>query len=241
MREFLTTKKIKETKTAAGKKLYTVQRLRSEVRSLIKEANKILYDLDKSKKSQYLKQYAADIEKNLVRGGKDREGFVQMDVKYMRSKELRTVYNALSALIEADKESAEYAKRLAGRKQQMYEKTKATLGNKDLTFEEYETMYAMWEKYSDVLDNFEYSDVIEYIQSTGKKPGQIVEDIKRGENRLKEFDINVDNMNDRSIVLKYLKNETAIEGAMQQLVNAGFNGSKKELFYKANELIGRQK
>ena len=241
MKEFLTTKKIKETKTSEGKKLYTVQRLRSEVRSLIKEANKILYDLDKSQKSQYLKQYAADIEKNLVRSGKDREGFVQMDVKFMKSKQLRTVYNALTALINADKESVEYARKLADRKQEMYEKTKATLGKKKLTFEEYETMYTIWQKYSDSIENYEYREIIDYIQKTDKKPGQIIEDIQRGEDRLTQFGFDIENMNDRGVVLKYLKNEKAIEAAMAQLANAGFKGNMKELFYKANELIGKQK
>lgn len=240
MKEFLTTKKIKETKTAEGKKLYTVQRLRTEVRSLIKEANKILYDLDKSQKSQYLKQYAADIEKNLIRGGKDREGFVQMDVKFMKSKELRTAYNALTALVNADKESVEYAEKLANRKQIMYEKTKETMGKDDLTFEEYETMYSMWEKYSDVIDNYEYRDMMEYIQKENKKPGRIIDDIKEAEARLKQFEINVDVMKDKSIVLKYLVNKEAIESAMAQLVEAGFQGSPRELFYVANELIGRQ-
>ena len=240
MREFLTTKKIKETKTAEGKKLYTVQRLRTEVRSLIKEANKILYDLDKSQKSQYLKQYAADIEKNLIRGGKDREGFVQMDVKFMKSKELRTAYNALTALVNADKESVEYAQKLADRKQEMYEKTKATLG-KDITFDEYETMYSIWQKYSDAVESYEYRELIDYIQKTDKQPGQIIEDIRRGEDRLKQFGFDIDNMQDRGVVLKYLKNEDAIEGAMAQLADAGFQGSMKDLFYAANQVIGRQK
>lgn len=240
MREFLTTKKIKETKTGEGKKLYTVQRLRTEVRSLIKEANKILYDLDKSQKSRYLKQYAADIEKNLIRSGKDREGFVQMDVKFMKSKELRTAYNALTALVNADKESVEYAKKLADRKQEMYEKTKATLG-KDITFSEYETMYSIWQKYSDSVENYEYRELIDYIQKTDKEPGQIIEDIRRGEDRLKQFGFDIDNMQDRGIVLKYLKNEDAIEGAMAQLADAGFQGSLKDLFYAANQVIGRQK
>lgn len=241
MREFLTTKKIKETKTSEGKKLYTVSRLRTEVRSLIKEANKILYDLDKSKKSQYLKQYAADIEKNLVRSGKDREGFVQMDVKFMRSKQLRTVYNALTALINADKESVEYAQRLADRKQEMYEKTKATLGKKNLTFEEYETMYTIWQQYSDVTDTYEYRELIEYIQKTGKKPGAIIDDIKRAEDRLKQFGLDIDNMNDKGIVLKYLTNEGSIESAMAQLADKGYQGTIKSMFYEANKLIGRQK
>lgn len=240
MREFLTTKKIKETKTTEGKKLYTVQRLRTEVRSLIKEANKILYDLDKSQKSQYLKQYAADIEKNLVRGGKDREGFVQMDVKFMKSKELRTAYNALTALVNADKESVEYAQKLSDRKQEMYEKTKATLG-KDITFDEYETMYSIWQKYSDAVENYEYRELIDYIQKTDKQPGQIIEDIRRGEDRLKQFGFDIDNMQDRGVVLKYLKNEDAIEGAMAGLADAGFQGSMKDLFYAANQVIGRQK
>lgn len=246
MSDFLTRKIIRETKTQAGKKLYTVSRLRTEVRSLIKEANKVLYDLDESQKSSYLRQYAADIESNLVRSGKSREGFVQMDVKFMRSKQLMTVYNALTALVQADKESVEYARKLADRKDIMRQKMSETIG-KDISASEYETLYTMWQKYSDITDDYEYRELLTYIQNTGRKPGQIVDDIKRSEDRLvqlgvlhrnDEGDIIEEN---RGVVLKYLTNEAPLESAMSQLVSSGFSGSGKELYNKANELIGRQK
>lgn len=238
MSDFLTRKVIRETKTAAGTKKFTVQRLRSEVRSLIKEANRILYDLDTSQKSQYLRQYAADIEKNLVRSGKEKEGFVQMDVKFMRSKQLMTAYNALTALIQADKESTEYARRLADRKKTMREKMSDTMG-KEISEKEYETLYTMWQKYSDITDDYEYRELLDYIQSTNKEPGQIVEDIRRGEARL--ADLNVNTENNKGLVLKYLANEQAVESAMAQLVDKGFKGNKTELFRKAFEAVGRVK
>ena len=246
MSDFLTRKIIRETKTEVGKKLYTVSRLRSEVRSLIKEANKVLYDLDSSQKSQYLKQYAADIESNLVRAGKSREGFVQMDVKFMKSKELMTVYNALTALVQADKESVEYAQKLANRKDTMRQKMAETIG-KDISASEYETLYTMWQKYSDITDDYEYRELLSYIQSTGREPGQIVDDIKRAEDRLvqlgmlhRDEDGNIKEEN-RGVVLKYLTNEGPLESVMSQIVSSGFRGSGKELYNKANELIGRQK
>lgn len=244
--DFLTRKIIRETKTEAGKKLYTVSRLRSEVRSLIKEANKVLYDLDESKKSQYLRQYAADIESNLVRSGKSREGFVQMDVKFMKSKQLMTVYNALTALVQADKESVEYARKLADRKDTMRQKMAETMG-KEISASEYETLYTMWQKYSDITDDYEYRELLDYIQKTNKKPGQIVDDIKRAEDRLvqlgvlhtdEEGNIIEDN---RGIVLKYLTNEGPLESAMSQMVERGFNGTGRQLYNKANEVIGRRK
>lgn len=236
MSDFLTRKIIRETKTEAGKKLYTVSRLRSEVRSLIKEANKVLYDLDESQKSSYLKQYAADIESNLIRAGKSREGFVQMDVKFMKSKELMTVYNALSALVQADKESVEYARKLADRKNTMREKMAETMG-KDISASEYETLYTMWQKYSDITDDYEYRELLDYIQKTNKKPGQIVEDIRRGESRLAQLGINTED--NKGVVLKYLVNEKAMESAMTQLVSKEFQGNASELFKKASEIVGR--
>ena len=236
MSDFLTRKIIRETKTETGKKLYTVSRLRSEVRSLIKEANKVLYDLDESQKSSYLKQYAADIESNLVRSGKSREGFVQMDVKFMRSNQLMTVYNALTALVQADKESVEYARKLAERKDTMRQKMAETIG-KDISASEYETLYTMWQKYSDITDDYEYRELLDYIQRTNRKPGQIVGDIKRGESRLSQLGVNIED--NKGVVLKYLVNEKAVESAMSQLVSKGFQGTPTDLFKKASEIVGR--
>lgn len=238
MSDFLTRKIIRETKTAAGTKKFTVQRLRSEVRTLIKEANRILYDLDASQKSEYLRQYASDIEQNLVRSGKEKEGFVQMDVKFMRSKQLMTVYNALTALVQADKESTEYARRLAERKNTMREKMGATMG-KEISESEYDTLYTMWQKYSDITDDYEYRELLDYIQSTNKEPGQIVEDIRRGEKRLTDLGVNIED--NKGLVLKYLVNERAVESAMAQLIDKGFEGSNKELFKKSFEAAGRVK
>lgn len=246
MSDFLTRKIIRETKTESGKKLYTVSRLRSEVRSLIKEANKVLYDLDSSQKSEYLKQYAADIESNLVRSGKDREGFVQMDVKFMKSKQLMTVYNALTALVQADKESVEYAEKLANRKDIMRQKMADTMGKK-ISAEEYESLYTLWQKYSDITDDYEYRELLEYIKKTGRKPGQIVDDIRRSEDRLVQLGVlhkndegNIIEEN-RGVVLKYLTNENALESAMTQIVKNGFTGSGAELYRKANRAIGKQR
>ena len=85
MSDYLTRKIISQTKTETGAKKYTVAKLRSEVRKLIKEANKILYDLDGSKKASYMKQIASDIQEGQIRSSKTGDAFVQMNVKYMRS------------------------------------------------------------------------------------------------------------------------------------------------------------
>lgn len=243
MSDFLTKKIISETKTASGKKKYTVQQLRKEVRQLIKESNKILYDLDQSKKAGYMKQIAAEIQQGRIRAGKSREGFVQMNVKYMTSKQLTTAYNALTAFVKADKESVEYAKRLSERKKDMLEKTNEATGLK-LTAEEYDTMYKMWEDYDDIVSDYGYKEIMNYIQThPDMKPGQIVEDLNRGKEDLKKlgFIETDDKEGNAGAVLKYLSNERAVKAAMRELVDRGFSGSSDQLVRESLKIVGKQK
>ena len=65
-------------------KNYTVQGLRGEVRQLIKEANKIIFELDESKKAGYMRRIAQDLaESQHVNVSKSGEVFTQTKVKYI--------------------------------------------------------------------------------------------------------------------------------------------------------------
>ena len=235
MSDFLSGKIIRETKTAAGKKYYTVQRLRSEVRSLIKEANKILYDLDTSKKAGYMKQISSEIQAGPVRAGKTREGFVQMDVKYMTSNELKTAYNALKGFIIADRESVEYAKRLSNRTESMRRKTAKTIG-KPISKKAYGKMMEMWQKYGDEVDQFGYEELIDYAKKTSRRKESIHDAIQRGEEALREKGVELTPQK----VLKYLNNEKAIEDKIQLLRAQGVIEDESKLYEMAVNELNRQ-
>lgn len=234
MSDYLNRKIIRTTKTAEGLKKYTVKQLRSEVRQLIKESNKILYDLSESKKAEYMKQISADIQSNIGIASKRQEGtFSQMRVKYMTSKELTTAYNALTAFVAADKESAEYAKRLAGREDRMRRKAEKTLG-KSISKKAYKKMMDMWSKYSDKVDMYGYNALIDYAKKTSRKKEPIADALDRGENVLKSKGI----APTPGQVLKYLSNEDAVENAVKKYEAAGL--TPQEAYEKAIQELTKQ-
>lgn len=221
MSNYLTSKIIRNTKTGTGKKKYTVQFLRSEVRKLIKESNKILYELNDTKKSQYMKMIASEIQQGDIRAARGGENFVQMNVKYMTSAELRAAYNALQGFISADKESVEYAKRLARRTEDMRKKTERTLGI-SISKKAYAKMSEMWQKYGDEVDQFGYTELIDYAKKTSRKKESIHDALMRGEQVLKDRGVAVT----PGAVLKYLNNEQAIESKISELVDAGMDETR---------------
>ena len=242
MSDYLNKKIIRTTKTAEGLKKYTVKQLRSEVRQLIKESNKILYDLNESKKAEYMKQISSDIQSNIGLASKKTEGtFSQMRVKYMTSKELTTAYNALTAFVSADRESVEYAKRLAGREDRMRKKTEDTLG-KHITKAAYKKMMNFWSNYSDKFKQYGYVDnksgisgtLIDYANKTSRKKESIVDALERGENKLRSMDITPT----PGKVLKYLSNEAVIEDIIRKYEAAGM--TPQEAYKEAIKEITKQ-
>lgn len=233
MSDYLSSKIIRETKTASGSKKYTVQQLRKEVRALVKEANTILYQLDESEKAGYMKQIASDIQQGKIRASKTGEGFVQMNVKYMRSAQLQTAYNALKAFIVADKESVEYAKRMAGREDRMRRKTAKTLG-KSISKKAYKKMMQMWEEYGDEVDMFGYKELIDYAKKSSRKKESIHDALQRGQEKLESMGMTPT----PKMVLKYLENENAIESKMDQLRQQGVEES--QLYDMALKDLSRQ-
>lgn len=222
MNDYLSAKIIRETKTASGSKKYTVQQLRKEVRALVKEANTILYQLDESKRAGYMRQIASDIQLGKIRESKKDAGyFSQMNVKYMKSKQLKTAYNALTAFISADKESLSAVRKKAKRMEEMRIKAGETL-SKNITPKAYEKMMEMWTKYENEVDMFGYRELIDYSISSSRKKESIHDALQRGEDKLKSMGVTPTPKK----VLKYLGNERAVEAKMAELIAQGMSENK---------------
>lgn len=195
-------------------KNYTVQGLRGEVRQLIKEANKIIYELDESKKAGYMRRIAQDLaESQHVNVSKSGEVFTQTKVKYMRKGQLQTLYNELTAFIEADRQSPTYARRLAGRKDTMRKKTAAAIGKK-ITKAQYNKMLDLWDEYGEYMEEYGYREMLDLIQNRSNKnksAKNIIEDLDAIKDLLASEDIPATPGN----VLTYAQNREAIEKLLQ--------------------------
>lgn len=195
-------------------KNYTVQGLRGDVRQLIKEANRIIYELDESKKAGYMRRIAQDLaESQHINVSKSGEVFTQTKVKYMRKGQLQTLYNELTAFIEADKQSATYAKRLAGRKNTMRKKTASAIGKK-ITTAQYNKMLDLWDEYGEYMEEYGYREMLDLIQNRSNKnksAKNIIEDLDAIKDLLESEDIPATPGN----VLTYTQNREAIERLLQ--------------------------
>ena len=100
------------------------------VRESIKEANRIMIDTEGGKKAPYLKSIMQDIAQYNLSSTKSGEYLTQSRVKWMKSKELMSAYNALQGLKGADMSSIEYAQRLAGKYDTMRKKWEKTIKKK---------------------------------------------------------------------------------------------------------------
>ena len=201
-------------------KNYTVQGLRGEVRQLIKEANRIIYELDESKKAGYMRRIAQDLaESQHVNVSKSGEVFTQTKVKYMRKGQLQTLYNELTAFIEADRQSATYARRLSGRKNTMRKKTAAAIGQK-ITMAQYNKMLDLWDEYGEYMEEYGYREMLDLIQNRSNKnksAKNIIEDLDAIKDLLASEDIPATPGN----VLTYAQNREAIEKLLQD--NSGMS------------------
>lgn len=197
-------------------KNYTVQGLRGEVRSLIKEANKIIYELDKSKKSGYMTKIAQDIaESGHISTSKSGEVFTQSKVKYMRKGQLQTLYNELTAFIQADKESPSYAKKLSGRRDTMRKKTAASMGKK-ISKKQYQTMLDLWDEFEDEMEAYGYTEMLDVIKSKEgkvKSAKNLIDELSESEARITEL---TGVKPGSQTVLLYYKNKDAIEKIMKE-------------------------
>ena len=209
-------------------KNYTVQGLRGDVRQLIKEANRIIYELDESKKAGYMRRIAQDLaESQHVNVSKSGEVFTQTKVKYMRKGQLQTLYNELTAFIEADKQSATYARRLAGRKDTMRKKTAAAIGKK-ITKAQYNKMLDLWDEYGEYMEEYGYREMLDLIQNRSNKnksAKNIIEDLDAIKDLLASEDIPATPGN----VLTYAQNREAIERLLQDNPGMGISEAIRKL------------
>ena len=209
-------------------KNYTVQGLRGDVRQLIKEANRIIYELDESKKAGYMRRIAQDLaESQHINVSKSGEVFTQTKVKYMRKGQLQTLYNELTAFIEADKQSATYAKRLAGRKNTMRKKTAAAIG-KNITKDQYNKMLDLWDEYGEYMEEYGYREMLDLIQNRSNKnksAKNIIEDLDAIKDLLASEDIPATPGN----VLTYAQNREAIEKLLQDNPGMGISEAIRKL------------
>lgn len=209
-------------------KNYTVQGLRGEVRQLIKEANRIIYELDESKKAGYMRRIAQDLaESQHINVSKSGEVFTQTKVKYMRKGQLQTLYNELTAFIEADKQSPTYARRLAGRKDTMRKKTAAAIGKK-ITKAQYNKMLDLWDEYGEYMEEYGYREMLDLIQNRSNKnksAKNIIEDLDAIKDLLESEDIPATPGN----VLTYAQNREAIERLLQDNPGMGISEAIRKL------------
>lgn len=216
-------------------KNYTVQGLRGEVRQLIKEANRIIYELDESKKAGYMKRIAQDLaESQHINVNKTGEVFTQTKVKYMRKGQLQTLYNELTAFIEADKQSVSYARKLAGRKEHMRRETQKTM-KKKLTKQEYQTMLDIFDEYEDYMDTYGYGEITDLIKERkGKNSKNIIMEIDEAVKTLVDSGIIPtaptvkNNKKYKGTVLTYIGNKDKIDELMQK-ENISFEEAVKRI------------
>lgn len=216
-------------------KNYTVQGLRGDVRQLIKEANRIIYELDESKKAGYMRRIAQDLaESQHINVSKSGEVFTQTKVKYMRKGQLQTLYNELTAFIEADKQSASYARKLAGRKEHMRRETQRTM-KKKLTKQEYQTMLDIFDEYENYMDTYGYGEITDLIKERkGKNSKNIIMEIDEAVKTLVDSGIIPtaptvkNNEKYKGTVLTYIGNKDKIDELMQK-ENISFEEAVKRI------------
>lgn len=194
------------------------------VREEIKTANRILIDTEGGKKAPYLKSIMQDIAKYNLSSNKSGEYLTQSRVKWMKSSELMSAYNALQGLKEADMSSLEYAQRMAGKFDSMRQKWEKTSG-KTVSPEAFDQMMELFTKYSKEVEQFGYAEMLNTInkQRQHHSGEKLIDAINRVEAEHPSLGAQG--------VLKYISNEVAVNRLMEQ-------GLPLE---KALEMIGIQK
>lgn len=194
------------------------------VREEIKTVNMILIDTEGGKKAPYLKSIMQDIAKYNLSSTKSGEYLTQSRVKWMKSSELMSAYNALQGFKEADMSSLEYAKRLAGKYDKMRKKWEKTAGKK-VSEETFDQMMELFTKYSKEVEQFGYAEMLNTInkQRQHHSDEKLIDAINRVEEEHPSLGAQG--------VLKYISNEVAVNRLMEQ-------GLTLE---KALETIGIQK
>lgn len=204
---------MKYLKTKDTKKM-TVSQLRRKVRQQIERVNTIEYELGKGNKAAYIKRIIEDIKgSGHVNVSQSSDMMLKTKVKYMRKKQLQTLYNELAGVINADRSTVEYARKLAERKKEMREKTSEAMG-KDLSAEEYDTLLDLWDEYGEEMETYGYGEMADIVKSQGsdKSAKNIIDDIHAVEDLLESEDITPT----KGRVLLYIQNRNEIEAILQE-------------------------
>lgn len=194
------------------------------VREEIKTANRILIDTEGGKKAPYLKSIMQDIAKYNLSSNKTGEYLTQSRVKWMKSSELMSAYNALQGLKEADMSSLEYAQRMAGKFDTMRQKWEKTSG-KTVAPETFDQMMELFTKYSKEVEQFGYAEMLNTInkQRQHHSDEKLIDAINRVEKEHPSLGAQG--------ALKYISNEVAVKRLMEQGLTLD----------KALEMIGLQR
>lgn len=177
-------------KTKDSAKL-TVQQMRRMVRQQIEEVRRIEYDLDESKKSGYLRRIISDIKSSGHVNVSKSDTILKTQVKYMRKKQLQTLYNELQGVINADRESMQYARKQTNRKEQMRRKTNKQLPVK-LSKDEYQTWLDLWDEFGEEMETYGYNELAKVVHekdNSGKSAKNIIEDLDAIKDLLSSYDI----------------------------------------------------
>lgn len=179
------------------------------VREEIKTANRILIDTEGGKKAPYLKSIVQDITKYNLSSNKTGEYLTQSRVKWMKSSELMSAYNALQGLKEADMSSIEYAERLAGKFDTMRRKWEKT-SVKTVAPETFDQMMELFTKYGKEVEQFGYAEMLNTInkQRQHHSKEKLIDAINRVEKEHPSLGAKG--------VLKYISNEVAVNRLMEQ-------------------------
>ena len=179
------------------------------VREEIKTANRILIDTEGGKKAPYLKSIVQDIAKYNLSSNKSGEYLTQSRVKWMKSSELMSAYNALQGLKEADMSSIEYAERLAGKFDTMRRKWEKTSG-KTVAPETFDQMMELFTKYGKEVEQFGYAEMLNTInkQRQHHSKEKLIDAINRVEKEHPSLGAKG--------VLKYISNEVAVNRLIEQ-------------------------
>lgn len=214
---YLTNKMIAETKTPAGKKMYTVKQLRSMVRAEIKNVNKIIADLSASDKDRYIQEYTRQVGNKYLNFDKTTGEFlIQTKVKYMSSKRLRSTYNALQAIQEASTSDVEFAERLKTKKQRALDDWNEDRSEEEkITMEEYEEMIDVFSEYDDLVEQYGYNEILDQIKRRKKDDDEpIWKKIKSAEN---DFDM-MGFTKTKEKILTYVANKDAFIAARNKII-----------------------
>lgn len=236
MPQYLTKKIIRESKKAGSSEKLTVSKLRSMVREKVKEANRIIADLSSdSKKGKYQLDISKQIQSGLIRESKTSEGFfTAQNVKYMRSDQLMSAYNELTAFVETDKESIEYAERLKDRDERILEATNETTG-KNLTREQYDRVKRMWQYYEEDIKTYGYSEIMD-LSAEVKSDVNLHDALIQAEDEITSMGV----APEKNKVLKYIKNKEALKDKINEIIAGNPELSVPEAFNKAMRTIGKQ-